>query len=296
MQTPELESIPLHEEIVFFRPVLATIRKLLDVVESKQGTSVQADVNAFYVPSQGQQRAITEMHLASSEWLPIRDYLMGKSPLHFFYEPQMSGLVYKEGCYWIFPAIEQLNQYCYRERLKLNELSPKSVRKLPFQNLEPHFQKEIAELLNHDEKLYSMRAQECERHLKLARFYLPKSQYLEIQTLARIMLKLGLHHEIQDLIRINKEKVMVDRMKLKKRVRAVHTLSMKYYFFNVPDEEKQKIDGLVDRDESKQLKALEYIERKVGKSFSINNTHDQLKKIQQTISDRPVTSQEPVEE
>ncbi|MGK5090497.1 hypothetical protein WDW89_00620 [Deltaproteobacteria bacterium TL4] len=281
--TSELANVPLHEEIMFFRPMLESTRELLDLCVQRRGIRIKPNLYCFYVPVKGQRRPLLEVYLVPDEWESLRHYFMGKAPLLFFFEPRMEGLVNKDATFWIFSKFTHLKDLCFRERLKLNEMTPQAVKKLPYQNVELHFQKQIGEMLHDESKLFSTRAQECEKILKLAQCYLPKIQAAEIQQLARILLKIGLHHEIEEIIRILKDNVMVDQTKLKKRMRAVHTLSMKYYFFRAADEEKQKLDSLVGRDKGGQLKALQYIEGKVSRSFSINHTKDQLEKLQKEI-------------
>lgn len=276
METPELAHIALHDEITFFQEMQDNVRKILDLLEKKQGNQVKPDINCFYAPSAGQKRPWKELYLISGEWQSVREYLMRKSPLYYFYEPPLQGLVNQDPSFWIFPTFDQLQKLCYRERLKLNNLSQKAVKQIPYQNAEPHFQKSISEILHDEEKVYSKRVQESEKYLKLVSYYLPKKNAKEVLHMARIMLKVGLHHEIEELIRITEQKVLVDRTKLNRRMRAIHTLSMKYYFFNASDEEKHKIDSLVGRDKGGQLKALKYLEKKVSRSFDISKTKDQI--------------------
>lgn len=269
METPEIANMPLHEEIKFFEPLLENIRKILDLLEKKNGNKIKDNLDCFYAPSSGGKRPWKEMYLISSEWEPVRHYLMRKANLLYYYEPPMRGLVNKDATFWIFPNIEQLQQLAYRDRFKINELKPEGVKKIPFQNLEQHFQKQISELLHDQSKVYSIRTQECERYLKLTSAYMKKKQATEVIHLARVMLKVGLHDEIVDLIRVIEEKVLVDAKIMRKRLRAIHTLTMRYYFFNAPDEEKKKIDSLIGRDTGSVLKSLKYVERKVGRSFDI---------------------------
>ena len=276
MSVPELANIPIHEEIAFFGPVLENTRRLLTLLERKVGNQVEDDLECWYAPTKGRQRAWKDIYLAREEWLPIRMYLQGKKPLLYYPEEQMRGLVNKDAQFWMYPHFEQLKAVLFREQIKIHELNPAKSKKIPFQNIEQHFQKAIADILNDEEKVYSIRAQECEKYLKLASHYLPKKQANEVIHLSRVLLKVGLHHEVEDLVRLVKDKVMTDMTKLKRRMRAVHTLSMKFYFFNAPDEEKRKIDCLIGRDKGSQLSALEYIEKKVARSFSISREKQRL--------------------
>lgn len=274
--TAEISNIPVHEEIGFFQPMLDATRTLIDACEKKQGNETDEKTPCFYTPNKGKQRPWKEVYLITNEWQDIRSYLMSKSPLLYFYEPAMRGLVNKDPQLWVFPRVEQFQQFCYREQVKVNEFNPKKCQKVPFQNVEAHFQKQISDILHDEERVYSLRTQESEKFLKLASAYLPKNQATEVQHLARVLLKVGFHHEVEDLIRILAGAVMVNFDFLKKRLRAVHTLSMKYYFYNSTDEEKKKIDCLVGRDKGNQVEALRYIERKVARSFDIAREKNQI--------------------
>ncbi len=276
MNTPELANIPVHEEISFFHPLLDSTRKLLNAIEKAKDNPIKDDLECFYVPSRGKQRPWNELYLIREEWQSMRLYLMGKSPMLYFYEPPMRGLVNKDAALWVFPKFEQVQQLCFREQIKLHELSQKAVKKIPFQNIEHHFQSELSNILHDESKVYSLRAQECEKYLRLANHYLPKRQAMEVHHLARILLKVGLHHEIVELVRMLSDKVLTDMQKLKKRMRAVHTLSMKYYFARATDEQKRKLDSLVGRDKGNQLQALKYLERIVSRSFNIGREKQQM--------------------
>ncbi|MBF0288503.1 MAG: hypothetical protein HQM14_11860 [SAR324 cluster bacterium] len=268
MQTKEIVNIPLHEEIEFFRPLLKSTRKLIDELENSQFQRDTEPLECHYAPVKGKQRQLDDIHLVREEWILFRNYFMGKTPLLYFMEPPLRGLVNKDAALWLFSKPECLQMLGAREQFKINEFSPNAVRKLPFQNIEHHFQSELSLMLTDTSKVYSLRAQECEKYLKLAAEYLPKKQTMELHQLVRILLKIGLKREIEDLQRILGDKsILADQAVLKKRMRAVHTLAMKYYFARAGDEQKSKIDSLVGRDKGFQKQALDYIGRIMARSF-----------------------------
>ncbi|MBF0277717.1 MAG: hypothetical protein HQM13_08005 [SAR324 cluster bacterium] len=268
MVTKEIDNLPIHEEIAFFEPLLQVTRKLLDALQMDISQQDTEELDCNYVPTKGKQRTWNEIYLVRDEWHFFRLYFMGKAPMLYYWEPPMRGLVNKDPAFWVFSRPEYLKNLCLREQFKVNEFTPDKPRKLPFQNIEHHFQKELSMMLLDESKVYSSRAQECEKYLKLATAYLPKKQAVELHQLVRVLLKVGLHQEIKKLTNtLADHQTLVDQGMLKKRMRAVHTVAMKYYFARAGDDQKRKIDSLVGRDKGHQKQALEYVQRIVSRSF-----------------------------
>jgi len=187
MNTKEIENLPIHEEIAFFEPLLQTTRKLLDALQMSLGQQETEELACHYVPTKGKQRPWKEIYLITDEWHFFRVYFMGKAPLFYYQEPPMRGLVNKDSCFWIFSKPDYLKNLCLREQFKVNEFAADKMKKLPFQNIEHHFQKELSNLLLDESKVYSLRAQECEKYLKLASAYLPKKQTIGLHQLIRML-------------------------------------------------------------------------------------------------------------
>lgn len=267
MNTPEIENLPIHEEITFFEPLLQSTRKLLDSLEMAAYSNETAELDCNYVPARGKQRPWNEIYLIREEWNFFRNYFMGKAPLYYFWEPPLRGLVNKEPALWVMANTEFLKRLAFREQFKVNEFAPETTRKMPFQNIEYHFKRELARMLDDDSKVYSLRAQECEKYLKLTNAYLPKKQAMETHQLVRVLLKVGLHQEIKELSRLLAQGILTDPAHFRKRLRAVHSVFMKYYFAQAGDEQKRKIDSLVGKDKGYQSQALKYAERIVARSF-----------------------------
>ena len=265
--TAEIANLPLHEEIAFFEPLLQSTRKLLDALEMKAHGHETTDLDCHYVPARGKYRPWKEIYLIVNEWHFFRDYFMGKAPLYYFWEPPLQGLVNKDPALWVMAHAKYLKELALREQFKVNQFAPETMQKMPFQNIEYHFQRELSQMLIDDSKLYSLRAQECEKFLKLASVYLPQKQALNTHRLVRVLLKVGLHQEIKKLREILEGGVLTDPNMLKKRMRAVHSVSMKYYFTRAGEEQKRKIDSLVGKDKGYQGQALKYVERIVSRSF-----------------------------
>ncbi len=269
MAVAELDNIPIYEEITFFEPLIRWTSQLILRLERQNNKQekIKDDLQYFYALQKGQPILIQDIYLLRDEWEPWRNYFMSKTPIYYFYEPQMRGLVNKDGRFWIFPHFDQLRQLCYREQITLNQLAPEAAKKIPFQALPYYFHNQLRKILKDEERVYSIRTQECEKYLKLANFYLSPIQNQEVHLLARILLKVGLRREIFELVQLLEDKVLVDAAKLNKRMRAVHSVSMKYYFARAPREQRQKLDSLVGRDKGSRLYALKYLLNVVERSF-----------------------------
>ena len=286
MTTSQIDNIALYEEIDFFRPLLKSTRGILDRYMRKQGMHIKENLDCFFVPSKGRHIPWEKVRNFEEDWKDFRAHYMGKKSICFYYEPPMQGLLNKDATFWIFSTIKNFENLCYRERLKINQFTPQEVKKIPLQNMERYFQQQISDKIYDEKKLYSIRAQECEKYLKLANVYLEKKISVELHHLARIMLKIEFHHEIESLLHILSGKVLVDASTLKTRLRAMHSLSLKYYFFNAKEEEKKKIDALIGRDKGSKLQALKYIDKLVSRSFNIGLETKRIKKIQKSFKEK----------
>ena len=271
MAVQDLDNIPIYEEIAFFEPLVRWTSELILRLERKNNKKekIKDELQYFYALQKGKPMLIQDIYLLRDEWGPWRHYFMSKTPIYYFYEPQMRGLVNKDGRFWIFPSFEQLRQLCYREQITVNQLTPELAKKIPFQALAYYFHNQLRKLLSDEERVYSIRTQECEKYLKLANFYLSPTQTHEVHLVARILLKVGLRREIFELIQLLEGKVLVDTSKINKRMRAVHSVSMKYYFARAEREQKQKLDSLIGRNKGSRLHALKYLLHVVERSFLV---------------------------